>query len=204
MTKMFIWSETGDDMITEDRKVSITRAAEKTFAAFGYKATTMDLVARVAGVGKGTIYTFFKNKEELFYEIMNQFIRKIKKVATDAIHPDDGFFDNLHRALFQVLEFRKEHQLSIKLTQEIKEIGTAQAKQALGNVEDAILDFLVDIIKDAERKGDIKPCDPTITAFVILKLYIALVSDWEQRHAPLTSKEIANLFELYLVRGLKK
>ncbi len=204
MTKMFIWSETGDHMMTADRKQSITRAAEKTFAAFGYKATTMDLVARVAGVGKGTIYTFYKNKEELFYEIMNQFIRKIKTVATNAIHPDDVFFNNLHRALFQVLEFRKEHQLSIKLTQEIKEIGTAQAKRALGNVEDAILDFLVDIIKDAEKKGDIKPCDPTVTAFVILKLYIALVFDWEQRHKPLTSKEIADLFELYLVRGLKK
>jgi hypothetical protein len=135
---------------------------------------------------------------------MNQFILKIKTVATNAIHPDDTFFNNLHRALFQVLEFRKEHQLSIKLTQEIKEIGTAQAKQGLGNVEDAILDFLVDILKDAEKKGDIKPCDPTVTAFVILKLYVALVFDWEQRHKPLTSKEIADLFELYLVRGLKK
>lgn len=187
-----------------DRKESITKAAEKTFASFGYKATTMDLVARVANVGKGTIYTFFKNKEELFYEIMNQFIRKIKKVATAAIRDDDGFFVNLHRALYGVLEFRKEHQLTIRLTQEIKEIGTVQAKQALGNVEDAILEFLVDIIKDAARRGDIKPCDPKVTAFVILRLYIALVFEWERRHEPLSSKEIADLFELYLVRGLKK
>ncbi|WP_100487427.1 TetR/AcrR family transcriptional regulator [Sporolactobacillus pectinivorans] len=187
-----------------DRKESIIKAAEETFASFGYKATTMDLVARVASVGKGTIYTFFKNKEELFYEIMNQFIQKVKKVAMGAIKPEDSFFENLHRALFSVLEFRKEHQLTIKLTQEIKEIGTMQAKQALGDVEDAILDFLVDIIKEAEKKGDIKHCDPKVTAFVILKLYIALVFDWEQRHNPLSSEEIADLFELYLVRGLKK
>lgn len=48
-----------------DRKKLIVEAAEKSFSEFGYKATTMDHVARRAGVGKGTIYTFFKNKEEL-------------------------------------------------------------------------------------------------------------------------------------------
>ncbi|RYL91521.1 TetR/AcrR family transcriptional regulator [Sporolactobacillus sp. Y61] len=187
-----------------DRKENILKAAEQTFASFGYKATTMDLVARMANVGKGTIYTFFTNKEDLFFEIMKQFIEKIKKVASSAIHDEDDFFTNLHRALYSVLEFRKEHQLTIKLTQEIKEIGTVQAKQALGNVEDAILDFLEGNIKNALKKGEIKTCDPKVTAFVILRLYIALVFDWELRHAPLSSSEIADLFGLYLVRGLKK
>lgn len=193
----------GECMII-DRKEKIIEAAERSFASFGYKATTMDSVARIANVGKGTIYTFFKNKEELFYEIMNQFIQKVKKVALGAIHENDNFFVNLHRALYCVLEFRKEHQLTIKLTQEIKEVGTMQAQDALAKVEDAILSFLESFIKEAADKGDIKSCDPKVTAFVILRLYIALVFDWELRHEPLSSKEIADLFELYLVEGLKK
>ena len=43
-----------------DRKRSIIEAATKSFSAFGYKATTMDQVAKLANVGKGTIYTFQK------------------------------------------------------------------------------------------------------------------------------------------------
>ncbi len=187
-----------------DRKTNILHAAEQTFAAFGYKATTMDQVARIAGVGKGTIYTFFKNKEELFFEIMKQFTRRLKSVAANAIHPEDSFFVNLHRALFNVLELRKEHQLTIKLTQEISEVGTVQAKQAIEKVEDTILDFLEGIIKDAQKRGRIKACDPTVTAFVILKLYVSLIFDWEQRHKPLSSQEIAALLEIYLADGLKK
>jgi AcrR family transcriptional regulator len=187
-----------------DRKENIIVAAERTFASFGYKATTMDLVARLADVGKGTIYTFFKNKEELFYEIMNQFIFKIKKVATNAIHDEDNFFINLHRALYSMLELRKEHQLTIKLTQELREVGTAQAKQALDNIEDAILGFMEEYIRKAVVKREVNQCDPKVTAFVILRLYIALVFEWEQRHEPLTSEEIAELFDLYLVQGLKK
>ncbi|MCO7126728.1 TetR/AcrR family transcriptional regulator [Sporolactobacillus shoreicorticis] len=187
-----------------DRKEKVIRAAEKTFASFGYKATTMDLVARLADVGKGTIYTFFTNKEELFYEIMNQFIQRIKKIATNAIHDEDSFFVNLHRALYSMLELRKEHQLTIKLTQEFREVGTAQAEKALADIEDAILGFMEEFISKAAAKGELKACDPKVTAFVILRLYISLVFDWEMHHSPLSSQEIADLFELYLVHGLKK
>ncbi|RYM06169.1 TetR/AcrR family transcriptional regulator [Sporolactobacillus sp. THM7-7] len=187
-----------------DRKDNIIVAAEKTFASFGYKASTMDLIARTANVGKGTIYTFFQNKEELFYEIMNKFIQRLKKVAMNGIDPEEPFFVNLHRVLYKVLELRKEHQLTIKLTQEIRDIGTRQAQQALENVEDAILGFLEVYIRDAVEKKEIKACSPKVTAFVLLKLYVALVFDWEEHHEPLTSDEIADLFDLYLMRGLRK
>ncbi|MES9682444.1 helix-turn-helix domain-containing protein, partial [Gottfriedia acidiceleris] len=50
------------------KKQNILQAATKSFTIFGYKATTMSQIAKQANVGKGTIYTFFKNKEELFDE----------------------------------------------------------------------------------------------------------------------------------------
>ncbi|MFT8872920.1 MAG: TetR/AcrR family transcriptional regulator [Sporolactobacillus sp.] len=185
-----------------DRRENIIDAAEQSFAAFGYKATTMDSVARIANVGKGTIYTFFRNKEDLFAEIMDRFIQKLKHVAFEAISRETDFFARIHGALYGVLEFRKEHQLTIKLTQEIKEVGTRQAQEALAKVEDAILAFLDTLIQTAIDNRHIRPCDPKLAAFVVLHLYIALVFDWEQRHAPLSSDEIAKLFEDYLVKGL--
>ena len=57
-------------MAIVDRKKLIIEAAAKSFSLYGYKATTMDQVAKLANVGKGTIYTFFKTKEELFDEII--------------------------------------------------------------------------------------------------------------------------------------
>lgn len=52
-----------------DRRQEILEAAARSFTLFGYKATTMEQVAKIANVGKGTIYTFFANKEILFQEI---------------------------------------------------------------------------------------------------------------------------------------
>ena len=52
-----------------DRKRSIIDAATKSFSAFGYKATTMDQVAKLANVGKGTIYTFSKIKKSYLVKL---------------------------------------------------------------------------------------------------------------------------------------
>lgn len=187
-----------------DRKVSIINAAEKSFSMFGYKATTMDQVAKIANVGKGTIYTFFKNKEELFNEIVSQMVGEMKDIAQTSIREEDSFFENLHRALFDVLEHRKEHKLAIKLSQEVREIGTPAALEALNLLEQAITSFIKQEIERGIKQNEIKECDPSLTAFLLFKMYIALVFDWEKTNRPLTKEEIAHHLELFTMEGIKK
>ncbi|WP_377891390.1 TetR/AcrR family transcriptional regulator [Alkalihalobacillus sp. R86527] len=187
-----------------DRKISIINAAEKSFSMFGYKATTMDQVAKIANVGKGTIYTFFKNKEELFNEIVNLMVGEMKELAQTSINEKDTFFENLHRALFDVLEHRKEHKLAIKLSQEVREIGTPAAVEALNLVEQAITSFIKQEIERGIRNNEIKECDPSLTAFLLFKMYIALVFDWEKTNRSLTKEEIAHHLELFTMEGIKK
>jgi AcrR family transcriptional regulator len=185
-----------------DRKKLIIDAATKSFSLFGYKATTMDQVSKLANVGKGTIYNFFKNKEELFDEIIGSLIKEMKEAADDAIHQSNSFNENLHAALFRMLEFRKEHQLTIKLFQEEQEMGTPAVIEVRKRVEGAVISYIKVKITEAVEKGEIKPCNPEITAFVMLQLYVSLIFDWEKRHEPLGEAEIAKLFELYLFEGL--
>lgn len=187
-----------------DRKLSILEAATRSFSLFGYKATTMDQVAKIANVGKGTIYTFFHNKEELFNEIIDSLIEEMKLVAKEAIDPERSFADNLHQALYRLLEFRKKHQLTFQLSLEMKEVGTPEAVEAMGKLEKVVLSFVEKQVQAAIEKDEIRKCDPQVTAFILVKTYIALVHDWEKEHDSLSEKEIAELFELYFLRGLEK
>lgn len=185
-----------------DRRQLIVEAATKSFSLFGYKATTMDQVAKLANVGKGTIYTFFKNKEELFDEIINSLLKDMKVVAEKAISKQNSFHENASRVLFDLLEFRKSHQLTIKLFQEEREIGTQAVVEVVQRVEKVIINYMKGIIQEAIDRKEIKPCDSEITAFIMLKLYVSLIFDWEQSHKPLDKEEISELFELYLFNGL--
>ena len=51
-----------------ERKLKILKAAIKSFAASGFHISDIDNIAKNAGVGKGTLYRYFQNKEDLFFE----------------------------------------------------------------------------------------------------------------------------------------
>ncbi|WP_339160690.1 TetR/AcrR family transcriptional regulator [Siminovitchia sp. FSL H7-0308] len=185
-----------------DRKQQILQAATNSFSLFGYKATTMDQIAKLANVGKGTIYTFYKNKEELFHEIISTLILEMKAAVEKEIYDNATFYEKVDRALFTLLEFRTDHQLMIKLIQEEKEMGTPAVKDVIQKIENTIIQYVGNIVQKGIEKGEIKPCNPEITAFVILKLYVALIFDWEKVREPLEKEDISKLFKLYLFKGL--
>lgn len=192
----------GEGLTTIDRRQEILKAATESFSLFGYKATTIDQVARLANVGKGTIYTFFKNKEELFREIIKRLIVDMENAANQAISENHPFQENVHQGLYRLLEFRLEHQLTIKLFQEQRDIGTPIVQSMLEKLEKTILTFIQEKIELAIDKGEIKPCDSEVIAFIVLKLYVALIFDWEKNRQPLTKEEIAKIFKLYIFEGL--
>lgn len=185
-----------------NRKQLILEAATKSFAQFGYKATTMDQVSRLANVGKGTIYTFYKNKEELFSEILDGVLLDMKEAAEDAFDSQLPFFENVHRAIYRILEFRKTHQLTIKIFQESNEMGTPMVKEGVQKVEAMVLNYIKQKIIVAIDKKEIQPCDPELTAFILLKLYVSLIFDWEKSHEPLDKEKIAKVLEQYILKGL--
>ncbi|MFD0673366.1 TetR/AcrR family transcriptional regulator [Cohnella sp. GCM10027633] len=185
-----------------DRRKLIVDAAAQSFALYGYKATTMDQVAKLANVGKGTIYTFFATKEELFDEIMNALIRDMKRVADEEYDAARPFFDNLSRILTRLLDYREKHQLAVKMAQEVRDMNTPKASEGLDRIERALQGYIQAKVQAAVEKGELKPCDPAVTAFVMLKLYLALATDWQKSHEPLSKTQMTELFRLYLMEGI--
>src|ERR1700676_1570258 len=53
-----------------ERRAAILDAALAEFAARGFADTRLDDVARHAGIAKGTIYLYFRDKENLFQELV--------------------------------------------------------------------------------------------------------------------------------------
>lgn len=58
--------------MSSDVRVTLLSAATETFARFGYKKTSIDDIARRAGIGKGTVYLHFESKEELFGAVVRR------------------------------------------------------------------------------------------------------------------------------------
>jgi AcrR family transcriptional regulator len=64
---------------------SILRAAAQVLAEQGYQAATVDAIAERAGIGKGTVYEYFRNKQELFFAVFDDYIASMERVARESI-----------------------------------------------------------------------------------------------------------------------
>src|SRR6476661_5149737 len=60
-----------------ERRDSILAAALDEFSVRGFEATRVDDVARRAGVAKGTIYLYFRDKETLFQELVRAMLTPV-------------------------------------------------------------------------------------------------------------------------------
>lgn len=63
---------TGAEEEDSSKRRQIADGARAVFLAKGFDAASMGEIARAAGVSKGTLYVYFKNKEELFETIVEQ------------------------------------------------------------------------------------------------------------------------------------
>ncbi len=62
----------------EHRRQEIISAAERVFGDHGYAATKMDDIASAAGISKGSVYNYFKSKEDLFEQVFMQYVSSVE------------------------------------------------------------------------------------------------------------------------------
>jgi AcrR family transcriptional regulator len=101
-----------DTQIDENARYKrVIRAAEELFKKVGFRAVTMELVAREANVAKATLYSYFKNKDELYVEVCARMARILRGSVEQALmRPDTALDERLadavvakHRPVFTLV-----------------------------------------------------------------------------------------------------
>ncbi|HWB98816.1 MAG TPA: TetR/AcrR family transcriptional regulator [Bryobacteraceae bacterium] len=69
---------------------AILRAAAQVFAEQGYQAATMDGIAERAGIGKGTVYEYFRNKQDLFFAVFDDYIASMERLVRQSLELPSG------------------------------------------------------------------------------------------------------------------
>ena len=89
------------------KKECILTEAARIFARFGFKKTSVDEIAKAAGVAKGTIYLAADSKEDLFYQALHREVREwVAEVSKliDPRQPADELLGQMALFGFQKLE----------------------------------------------------------------------------------------------------
>ncbi len=86
-----------------DRAGKILRTAERLFARGRYHEVTLDDICHKAGVGKGTVYRYFEDKEDLYYQVilkgLDDLIEAVRTVAETTHSPGEGLQEVARRVV---------------------------------------------------------------------------------------------------------
>src|SRR5262252_7524472 len=83
----------------EPSRKQLMTAAIDSFARLGYQGTSIDRIAREAGVTKGAVYYHFRDKEELLFEAVKDRIGGFEQQVVEAVTPTDDALANLRRVV---------------------------------------------------------------------------------------------------------
>jgi AcrR family transcriptional regulator len=93
----------------EARRDEIINAAERVFIAKGVKVATMDDVAAEAELSKGTLYLYYRSKEDLFVSVASRGTDVLRRYFEEAISGDDPSIRRIVTLQEAFFRFFREH-----------------------------------------------------------------------------------------------
>lgn len=204
---------------TDLRKQNILEAAEKLFLANGYENTTMDQIATESEFSKGSLYNYFKSKDDLYLAIGTKAYEIIIDYTKFFVESKDPGIDQLKAVGYAYYEFTKNypdyahifHDISIKLphvAQKSKDKLTTNEKDYL-NRSEAYGEQFRDVITKAIKTRSIRSDkDPFMIGFTLLMMTSGIMKELEQHQNTLQTMEfdgddiIDFVFEM-IAEGLK-
>ncbi len=96
--------------LKEERRRVILEAALHVFANRGFDKATVDEVAERAGISKGAIYLYYKNKEALFFSLFERKMNEANEPIATAMRSARSLPDLVQKVVTAQLEFLQSNQ----------------------------------------------------------------------------------------------
>ncbi len=155
----------------EDRPREICAAALEVFAEKGFAAAKLDEIARRAGVSKGTLYLYFKDKEELFRAVVRDTVApNIEAVREAVLAADLPFAQIVPMFLARFAEVANRLPVGAVAKMVIGESRNFPelAKVWHDQVASRALAMLSGLIEKAQARGEVRAGDPRLHAFTLM------------------------------------
>jgi AcrR family transcriptional regulator len=153
-------------LVTELRRSEILAAATKVFGNKGFDATLMDEIAKAAGLAKGTLYLYFKSKDDIYQATVRQAIVQAADLTRQHVDKEPTFAGKYAAFIRVRIAFWQEQHVLYRL---ILSMGRAPQyrKKSIGWQREAVL-YLADLLEQGAAAGEIPQQDFTAAAWTTM------------------------------------
>ena len=191
--------------VSEERTNQIIEAAMNVFSRLGFNKARMDDIAEETQLSKGTLYLYFKSKDDLIITLINRlFDVEFEKILNASY--EDGTIAG--RLLHMTDDLSKNTKSLIALRPVISEVYAASFRQkairdVMKQFYSRYLDFIAPIVQEGIDNGEFKAVDTDMAAIASAALIEGTILMWVYNPDRVDlQKHIHDSMQIFLI-GLK-
>ncbi|WP_432822230.1 TetR/AcrR family transcriptional regulator [Trichloromonas sp.] len=162
-----------------ETRQAIIEAAVSLFSEKGFEKTSIEAIARMAGIGKGTIYGYFRAKEEIFLAFCEDEIDYAFGMLAEKNDPQAPLLEQL--VILFMSQFRfvtRNREFGRLLAREIafpREVNREKSR----DMDARYLQGLGMLLSGARQRGELKPSvDNLLATGHLYAIYLLMLSCW--------------------------
>src|ERR1051325_8483224 len=163
------------------RRTDILHAAESVFADKGYHEASIEEIARVAEYGTGTVYLYFKDKETLYLELVEEKFREMIRRVLESVADQENPIEGLRRLIRARMEFFNQNRAFFRIYMGVRtELGMAKGSpwEGIAKLRETYIEAITGLMRTGQRRGMIRKGDPRQFAIALTGIMRQLTRDW--------------------------
>jgi AcrR family transcriptional regulator len=191
-------------MTKDQTREKILAVAARMFGKYGFRKTTVDEIARTAHKAKGSVYYYFKSKEELFLAVVTREIHALKSGLTRVVMDSQDATSMIRNYLMSRMILMKDatnYHESLK-AEFVEDFGFLnECREEFTRFE---IDLMKAILDRGLRENKLVVKDPQATAqVIILAMKATEIPFYHHRKIAEYEHTIVELLDI-LIKGLEK
>jgi AcrR family transcriptional regulator len=208
MNDRLMGTKSKEEVVQEFRVQTIQDAAMRVISRKGMAAATMAEIAQEAGIAKGTIYLYFRDRDELVEKTFERAMTQLHARIDDALGSATTFAEKLRGMLTAKIEFFRENREFFRLYMSLRfPEGNAQQqrrqKRTCQPQYQTRLDKFAGVLAEAMEKGEVRRMDPNRLALLIVEASNAIIIERVIEEAPPPAEEDVELIAGAILSGIR-
>jgi AcrR family transcriptional regulator len=189
----------------KNKEVEIIKAGSMVFCKKGFSNASIQEIADCADIGKGTIYEYFKSKEELFILVMeynhNEYVKRLEEYLL-GIHTFEKKLEAFFLYNQEVIEKNLEH-IELMIKNEFSALSS-RAKDKIQSLMQIlrrkVVAIIVEILKLGEKEGKVRSLNQEFIGDIFFEMVMRTCTRFVQKAVSEQEKEREkkDLFEFFL------
>ncbi len=187
------------------KRKAIFKSAIENFAKNGFYGTSMADVAHDAGIADGTLYLYYKNKDDLLIKVFEEMVNDKLDIIQNALQNESDPVDKLFRLFQYHIDLFTNNPSYVKFfVQEIRQSPDFYKKYPDFQPIKKYLSFIEDLIREGIEKGLLREMNPRLAAQMIYGSIDFILSEWALNKEEFPLKDIYKKVIDIFHNGMKK